>query len=131
MMLELFDGTGESPEHVKVGGLGGKHGSQGRVCGFAIEPGASDAGAGQEMRDGLHGVLHFMVAEEGGWRGSAARCAVRCASRCSRSAYSQTGRDGSCYPILGAKADSLPALREIASQQVSGSSVEDIGCGIL
>ena len=61
--LQLFDWAGESPDDVEVGGFGGEFGGQRGVGGFAIESGAADAGAGQEMRDGLHGVLEFMVTE--------------------------------------------------------------------
>ena len=63
MVLETFDGAGKSPDDVEVGGFGGEHGSQRGVGSFAIESGASDAGAGQEVGDGFHSVLEFMVAE--------------------------------------------------------------------
>ena len=56
MMLEAFDGAGESPEDVEIGGFGGKYGGQGCVGGFAIETGAADAGAGKEVRDGFHAL---------------------------------------------------------------------------
>ncbi len=46
MMLELFDGAGESPEDVEVGGLGGQHRSERGVGRLAVESGAADAGAG-------------------------------------------------------------------------------------
>ncbi len=54
MMLEALNRAGESPNDVEVGGLGGEHGGQRCVGGFAIESGASDAGAGKEVRDGFH-----------------------------------------------------------------------------
>ena len=66
MMLQLFDGPGETPDDVEVGGFGGQHGGQRGVGGFAIESGAADAGAGKEVRDGLHSSLESIVA---GWRG--------------------------------------------------------------
>ncbi len=69
MMLEFFDGTSKTPEDVKVRSLGSQYGSQCGIGSFSIETGATDAGAGKEMGDGLHGVLHFMVAEKAGLRG--------------------------------------------------------------
>ena len=69
MMFETFDGAGKSPDDIEVGGFGGEYGGQGGVGGFAIESGASDACAGQEMGDGFHSVLEFMVAEWGGVSG--------------------------------------------------------------
>ena len=46
MMLEAFDGAGESPDDVEVGGFGGEDCGQGGVGRFAIESGAAYAGAG-------------------------------------------------------------------------------------
>jgi hypothetical protein len=56
-MLEPFDGTGECPEDIKVRRLRGKYSGQRCIGSSSIESGASDARAGQEMCDGLHGVL--------------------------------------------------------------------------
>ncbi len=68
MVLESFDRAGKSPNNIEVGGFGGEYRSQRSVGGFAIESGAADAGAGQEVGDGFHGVLLFMVAEWAGLR---------------------------------------------------------------
>ena len=63
MMFEGLDLARKSPEDVEVGGLGGEDGSERGVCSLAIEASASDACAGQEVRNGLHGVLENIVAE--------------------------------------------------------------------
>lgn len=62
MMLQALDGSRECPDDVKVRGLGGKDGGHRCICRLAIESRASDAGAGQEVSDGLHGV-GIMVAD--------------------------------------------------------------------
>jgi hypothetical protein len=63
MMFEGLDLARKSPEDVEVGGLCGEDGSERGVCSLAIEASASDACAGQEVRNGLHGVLENIVAE--------------------------------------------------------------------
>jgi hypothetical protein len=63
MVFEGFNLAGKCPEDVEVGGLCGEDGGERGVCSLAIEAGASDACAGQEVGDGLHGVLGTMVAE--------------------------------------------------------------------
>ena len=63
MMFEGFDLACKSPEDVEVGSLCGEDGSERGVCSLAIEASASDACAGQEVRNGLHGVLENIVAE--------------------------------------------------------------------
>ena len=67
MVLELFDGAGESPEDVEVGGFGGQHGGQGGVGGLAVEAGAADAGTGKKMSDGLHRALGTILTGRGPW----------------------------------------------------------------
>ena len=54
MMLEAFDGAGESPDDVEVGGFCGEYSGHCCVSSFAVETGAADACAGKEVRDGLH-----------------------------------------------------------------------------
>jgi hypothetical protein len=56
VMLQAFNGAGESPEDVEVSGFSGKDGGHGCVGGFAIETGAADAGASKEVRDGFHAL---------------------------------------------------------------------------
>jgi hypothetical protein len=53
-MLEAFYRSGKSPDDVKVGGLGGHHCGQSGIGGLAIQSGAADAGACEEVGDGLH-----------------------------------------------------------------------------
>ena len=65
VVLEAFDGAGKSPDDVEVGGFGGEDGCHGCVGGFAVEAGASDACAGEEVRDGLHGVPAYRVERDG------------------------------------------------------------------
>jgi len=57
MALELFNGTSEGPEDVDVGGLSGQDGGERDVTGLAVESGAAEAGAGKEVRDGLHSSI--------------------------------------------------------------------------
>ena len=77
MVLELLDRAGEAPEDVDVGGLGGQHGGQRGVGGFAIEAGAANAGAGEKVGDGLHVRLETIVAELSGASGASGRARAR------------------------------------------------------
>ncbi len=71
MMLQLLDRPGEAPEDVHVGGLGGQHGGQRGVGGFAVQAGAADAGAGKKVRDGFHSCyLHPILTGLPGRRGA-------------------------------------------------------------
>ena len=54
MVLELLDRPGESPEDIEIGSLGGQHRGQSGVGRLAVESGAANAGAGEEMGDGFH-----------------------------------------------------------------------------
>jgi hypothetical protein len=54
VVFEALDRARKSPQDIEVGGLGGEHRGQGCVRGLAIEASASDAGAGEEVRDGFH-----------------------------------------------------------------------------
>ncbi len=56
VVLEAFDGPGKLPENIEVGGFGGQHRGESGVGRLAIEAGAPDAGAGEEMCEGLHRV---------------------------------------------------------------------------
>ncbi len=54
VMLESYNRTTESPDDVQVGSFGGeRHGERG-VGGFTVEAGATEAGSGKEMGDGIH-----------------------------------------------------------------------------
>ena len=61
VVLQLFDRPGDAPKNIDVGGLGGQHGGQRRVGGFAVEAGAADAGAGKKVGDRLHSSLESIV----------------------------------------------------------------------
>jgi hypothetical protein len=54
MVLQFFDWSGESPEHVHVGGFGRQYRGKSSVGRFAIESRAADARSGQEVSDWLH-----------------------------------------------------------------------------
>lgn len=54
MVFEFLDGTRQTPNDVHIGGLSCEDGGERCVSGFAIQTGATDAGAGQEMSKGFH-----------------------------------------------------------------------------
>ena len=54
MVFELVDGPAEAPHHVEIGGFGSEHGGHSGQRGFAIEPGAANAGASKKVGDGFH-----------------------------------------------------------------------------
>jgi hypothetical protein len=65
MMFEFLDRSGKAPQNVEVGGFGRQSGGQRSIGSLAIEAGASDARAGEKVRNGLHTLLEDIVAE---WR---------------------------------------------------------------
>src|SRR5208282_5841842 len=62
MVFQLLHRTGETPEYIEVGGFGSQHGSERGVGRLAVEAGAADAGAGEEVGEWLHSVLRSPLA---------------------------------------------------------------------
>src|SRR5208337_518325 len=56
MMGEAKHRPFEVGEHVEVGGLSGQGDGRGRQSGFAVQPGAPETSAGQEMCDRFQGI---------------------------------------------------------------------------
>jgi len=63
MVLQASDGASPAPDYVEVGSIGGENCGEGGIGGTAVEAGAADAGAGEDVRDWLHGGLILA----GGW----------------------------------------------------------------
>src|SRR5277367_1289767 len=80
MMGERKGGTAEAAEHVKIGRFGSQGESEGSQGGLAIESGAPQASAGQEVGDGFQGLDGFYLGGCGNARGDDSRIGCRRAS---------------------------------------------------